>query len=142
MNHSTSVFLTSDDVRAIRVSYEEGATYKEKEDKYVFKTFDKNIKVDDLVVIPTDTRHKMTVGKVMEVDIDINFDSQHEYRWVIDRVNDAPYKEVLEQEKAIVKEVRDLELQHKKQSLRTAMGAQDPNKLKALPLTIIAEETK
>lgn len=139
MNHSTTVFIANPDVRALRVSYEENSC-KEKEDKYVFKTFDKNIKIDDYVVIPTDTRHNMTVGKVIEVDVDINFDSSHEFKWIIDRVNKKPYEEVLLQEQIIIKEVRTIEFTHKRQQLQSALGMNDPEKLKALPINIIAEE--
>lgn len=141
MNHSTTVFIANEDVRALRVSYEDN-TYKEKEDKYIFKTFDKNIMVDDFVVIPTNTRHNMTVGKVIEVDVDVNFDSTHEFKWIIDRVNRKPYEEVLEQEQKIIKEVRVIELAHKRTQLQSALGMNDPDKLKALPINIIAEEKK
>ena len=83
MNHSTAIFLINNDVRAIAVTYEKIDLAKDttKMMKYqaaylsggrlpdgavVFKTMDTAIKVDDFVIVPTDTRHGMTVCKVVE----------------------------------------------------------------------------
>ena len=61
MNYSTAIFLISDEVRAINVTYERDGDAK----RTLFKTFSKTIKIDDYVVVETNTRHHMTVCKVV-----------------------------------------------------------------------------
>lgn len=69
MNYSTAIFLINPKVRAIAAIYEPD-TDSRKAPRTVFKTFDQSIGVNDYILVPTETRHKMTVNKVVEVDVE------------------------------------------------------------------------
>lgn len=74
MNYSTAVFLLNPQVRCIACTYE-----VDKDEKLAarvsFKSLDKEVTAGDLVLVPTGTRHGYTVVKVVETDIDSDFDS-------------------------------------------------------------------
>lgn len=115
MNFSTAAFLFDDNVKAVKVSYEQG-------DKgTIFKTTDKDLKVDDLVVISTNTRYNYTVGKVVEVDSEIDFNTTSQIGWVVSRVDIDAYEQLKTNEQAAIKQIRELEIAQKKQQLRSAM---------------------
>lgn len=118
MNLSTAVFLINDNARAIMVTYEphEGAS------QTMFKTFDKSIKVDDYVVVPTDTRHKLTVCKVAQVDVDVDFDCHTQVNWIIGRVDLADTNEIKSQEEKAVEAIKAAEKLKKKRELQNSMN--------------------
>ena len=130
MNYTTAVFLINKYVRAVGCTYEAEATAE----KTVFKTLDDTIAVDDYVIVPTTTRHKMTVCKVVEVDIDIDFDSAKPCQWIIGKIDDTRYKETLVQEDTAIKAIKSAELRKKRDDLRENMFADHTATLKALPL--------
>lgn len=119
MNLSTAVFLINDNARAIMVTYEshEGAP------KTMFKSFDKSIKVDDFVVVPTDTRHKLTVCKVVAVDVDVDFDSSAQVGWLIGKVSLADVNQIKEQEEVAIEAIKAAEKLKKKKELQASMDA-------------------
>ncbi len=140
MNYSTAVFLINKDVRAIKVTYEKDATNKPAA-TYLYKTFNKEIKIGDYVVVPTSTRHGMTVCKVVEVDVSVDFDSSVEYKWVVDRINDTHYREVTEWETDATSKIKIAQAQKKREDLRKVMedslnGALGD--IKALPLANVS----
>ena len=51
MNRSTTVFLVNSQARAFTAIYEDGGKTE------TFKTFDKDLKKDDLMVVTSKTRH-------------------------------------------------------------------------------------
>ena len=130
MNYTTAVFLINKHVRAVKATYEEhdGAG------RTVFKTLDDTIKVDDYVIVPTTTRHKMTVCKVVEVDVDVDFDSSENCDWIIARVHMAEHEQVLEQEKDAIAAIKSAELRKKREDLRDAILADHVDDIKALPI--------
>lgn len=134
MNYTTAVFLINSDVRAIKCSYE-----PEKLPAYIFKTLDKTIQVDDLVVVPTDTRHGMTVVKVTEVDVDPDFDSDIQMKWVVSKVDQAAYATILSREAEAVTVIKSAEKTKKRNELRDAMLADSSEALKALPITLLEQ---
>ena len=91
MHPSRNAFLTDDLCRAIRVNYDPDRNAGRREEE--FKTVDPDIQVGDVVVIPTDTRHKATCVKVVAVDIDIDIESNEPIKWIIDRVDMEGYQE-------------------------------------------------
>lgn len=128
MNQSTAIFLVDDHVRAIKASYDDtdnGKVIK------TFKTLDTNIKVDDFVVVPTHTRHKMTVCKVVEVDVDVDFDSNEEVKWVVASVDKTQHDQIVKQEEVAIKKIRSAEVNKKKMDLLNAMKL-DPTTIPAL----------
>lgn len=131
MNYTTAVFLINDDVRAIACTYEEG----DKAARTIFKTFDKTIRAGDFVIIPTDTRHKMTVVKVVDTDVDIDFDSSVPVSWIIGKVDAEPYKSTLALEEEAVETIKAAEKKKKRDEMRSAVFSHREEMLNGLALT-------
>lgn len=138
MNYSTAVFLINKHVRAINVTYDDGDTAK----RTAFKTLDPDIDEDDLVIVETDTRHGFTVCKVVEADIDLDFDSTEKVRWIVGRVDVTGHEQTLAQEKEAIKAIKSAELRQKREKLRDAMFADHVETLKALPIAAINGDTE
>lgn len=119
MNLSTAVFLINENVRAILVTYE--AT--DNAPRTMFKTFDQKINIDDFVIVPTDTRHKLTVCKVVAVDVDVDFESSSQVNWIVGRVDLADVTELKRQEDAAIEAIKAAEKLKKQRELKESMEA-------------------
>lgn len=130
MNYTRAIFLISDDVRAVNVTYEahEGAA------KTMYKTFDPDVKVDDYVTIPTDSRHKMTVCKVVEVDVEPDLESPVDMNWIIGVVDRANFEDIEKQENDAIQKIRVAERKRKRRELRETMIADFDDEIKKLPI--------
>jgi hypothetical protein len=128
MNYSTAVFLINNEVRAVR------GIYQDEGHSAVFKTLDKTIKKDDLVVVPTTTRHKMTVFKVTETDVDVDMDSSVKMDWVVSKVDESGYKQLLEQENDAIQKIKSAEIRKKRTDLREALFKDEEETLKGLAI--------
>lgn len=136
MNYSTAVFLINKTVRAIRVSYEPDGTRADEAKAgslAVFKSFDGDLKPKDLVVVPTDTRWRMTVARVEEVDVDVDFDGTTELKWIIGRVDRRAFEDVLVREAEAISAIRSAEVRRKREELAKALFA-DNDALRNLPI--------
>ena len=129
MNKSTIVFVINDDVRAVKANYEDGVSAT------IFKTFDPDIQVDDYVVVETDTRWKMTVCKVTEVDVDIDLDSHAHMHWIVQKVDKPAHEAVLKQEVAAIDAVNSAEKARKRRELRESLFKDEQEKMSSLQLT-------
>ena len=138
MNYSTAIFLINKHVRAIQATYEAEDNAK----RTAFKTLDDTIAVGDYIVVPTDTRHKMTVCKVMETDVDVDFDSVLPVQWVIGKVDRAAHELTLGQENKAIQVIKSAELHKKRDDLRNAMLANHLDTIKALPIAALNGDTK
>lgn len=130
MNTSTAILLVNDNVRAVAVAYDSALDYagkKQPRDVKTFKTIDADIKVDDLVVIPTDTRWGFTVGKVTAVDVDVNFDSHEVMRWIMQRIDTTYMDEVMKMESQMLAEVASADKAAKRKELADKLRANNPN---------------
>ena len=136
MNNSTIVFLINDDVRAVKGIYEDGGSAE------IFKTFDQSIDVDDLAVVESGTRHEMTVVKIVETDVELDFDTTKTIKWVVQRIDQDAHNEVLAQEQAAISAVQSAERKRKRDELRASMFAQHEDQLKTLSLAHLAEDDK
>mgnify|MGYP007071568861 CR=1 FL=1 len=133
MNYSLAVFLINKNARAVRAIYEAdapGNTVK----RSLFKTFDPSLAVDDLVIVPTDTRHKFTVVKIVETDIDLDFDTTENVQWIVGRLDLANHATRLQQEQAAIAAIKQAELKKKRDELSKALFADYSENLKALPI--------
>ncbi|MGH6890952.1 MAG: hypothetical protein ACREEP_01720 [Dongiaceae bacterium] len=130
INPMTAVFLINKYVRAVQATYEDGHA------PGTFKTLDQTICIGDLVVVPTDTRHKMTVVKVTAADVDIDFDSSAPVHWIIARVDLAAHKNTLEQEAAALAAIRSAELRKKRADLADSLLKDSMADIKALPIAV------
>jgi hypothetical protein len=129
MDNSKIVFLINDQARALEAKYEDHAGSE------VFKTMDPSIKVDDLVVVQSGTRHMMTVAKVTAVDVDVNFDSNTPIKWIVQRINADGFQAILAKEGEAISAVQAAELRRKKSELRKSMFAEHEDSIAKLSLT-------
>lgn len=136
MNFSTAIFLINKDVRAVAVSYEQTADGKGVAPFYTFKTFDPDVAVGDHVVIPTDTRHGMTVARVEAVDVEVNFDSSVQLKWLIDRVDTKTVQDIAAQETEVIARIKSAEARAARDKLAAKLLADNPD-LVALPLSTV-----
>ncbi len=130
MNYSRAIFLISDEVRAVDVTYKEhdGAA------RTMFKTLDQDIKVDDFVVVPTETRHKMTVCKVAAVDVEPDLEDDKDIAWIIGIVSRSNFDDITRQENEAVAKIKSAEKRRKRDELREALLIDNGADLKALPI--------
>ena len=133
MNYTTAIFLINKDVRAILVNYEPHAPDR----VTMFKTLDKTIKKDHYVIVPTHTRHNMTVSKVIEVDVDVDFDNAAPVEWIVARVDRHQYEVTLSQEGDAIAVIKSAEKTKKRNELAAALLADSKDALKALPITTV-----
>lgn len=131
MNYSTAVFLINNQVRAIKAAYE---SHKDAP-QTMFKTLDQDIKVGDFLVVPTDTRHNMTVVKASEVDVDIDFESPAHVHWIIGVVDRSAHDNTLAQERQAVEAIKAAELRKKREDLRDSMLKNHMDSIKSLPIS-------
>lgn len=137
MNYSTAVFLINKTVRAVTVSYEPSPSDPNVgHNPMVFKTLDQSIKPKDMVVIPTDTRWKMTMGRVEAVDVDVDFDSPTQIKWLMGNFDKGAYELVLAQEQDAITAIRSAEVRQKREALAKALFA-DNEGLKSLPIASV-----
>ena len=130
MNYSRAIFLISDDVRAVECTYEA----EDDAPRTMFKTLDQGISVDDFVVVPTGTRHKMTVCKVVAVDVEPDLESGSDIDWVVGVVNRADFESIKSQEGEAIARIKAAERRRKKKELRETMLADAEEDIKALPI--------
>lgn len=141
MNYSTAVMLINEEIRAISCSYEPDVlradgTVSHKTGRKVYKTLDKTIKVGDFVVVPTTTRHNMTVNKVEEVDVDVDFEDGVEVFWAISKVDVDTVKAIKSKEGEWVTELKKVERKHQKEKLKEkVLGAYSVDDVKVLSFT-------
>ena len=138
MNYSRAIFLISDDVRAVNVTYED----EDDAPRTMFKTLNQDIKVDDYVVVPTNTRHKMTVCKVVDVDVEPDLESSSELKWVVGVVDRANFEEITRQENDAIDKIKSAEKRRKREELRKALLADAEDEIKALPIYTTAAVAK
>lgn len=123
MNTSTAVMLINEEIRAITTSYDVEPENKTGfvPKRVMFKTLDKTINVGDLVVVPTSTRHGFTVVKVMEVDVDVDFESPTKIEWIVQKVDTAPYSTILQEENKWVETLKASEKRRKREEIKKNM---------------------
>ena len=127
MNYTTAVFLINDRVRAVTCQYEAG----DKAPKTMFKTLDRTIMPGDLVLVPTTTRHLMTVVRVAETDVEVDFDSPVEVQWIAGKVDQTAYQAILSQEAEAIAKIKSAQRNKKRHEIAAAMLA-DTEELKSL----------
>jgi hypothetical protein len=137
MNYSTAIFLINDDVQMVACSYELDHNDEPKK-LYNFKSFDKTLKVGDMVIVPTDTRHCLTVVRVEELDVEPNLETSNEYKWIVGRVDLEDHEALLAQENDAIAQIKRAEKQRRRRELRESMLADmEEKKLLALPLATV-----
>ena len=121
MNYSTAVMLFNNDIRAVRVSYDPKDLVGDKPRSYLFKTLDPDLKVGDFVTIPTESRHKLTVARVEEVEAEVDYDDSLEIKWIVSRVPVTEYEGILSDEQQWIAEMKKAQNRKKKEDIKKNM---------------------
>jgi len=137
MNYSTAIFLINKHARGIAVTYEADEHAK----REIVKTLDQDIQVDDFVIVQSDTRHKMTVCKVVETDVDFDLDSNTKMNWIVNKVDTEAFKEILTQETQAIATIKRAELRQKRDTLRDNLLKDHMETIKALPISAMNGDT-
>lgn len=137
MDSTKIVFLINDQVRLIKVSYDkdEAQPLSAIKRDYSFKTLDQTLAVDDYVVVETGTRHGLTVCKVTEVDLDVDFDDGIPLKWAYQRVDMALIEDIRAKEAEAIAAAKRAELKRKREQLREGIFAEHTEMLQGLALT-------
>lgn len=143
-NFSTKVFLVNEHVRAIVGVYEAEVNgivpgTNKPAPRTTYKTLDRTIRVGDLVIVPSGTRHGFTTMKVVETDVDVDFDSHVEMKWVAARFDPSDYDKILREEDELLSVIKSAERRKKKDELRKALIV-DQEALKTLAISTAGEE--
>ena len=129
MNLSTAIMLFNKDIRAIATIYDleptPGSAGKTPA-RTIYKTLDPTIAKDDLLLIPTDTRYKMSVVKVVEVDVEVDYDSPVEIKWVISKVDRSDYEANRAMEFQMGDVIRSAEKRRKREELQASILKDNP----------------
>lgn len=145
MNMTTAVFLINDKVRAVMGTYEadrpnghpEGIFTAPRE---LFKTFNADVKVGDLCIVPSNTRHNFTVVKIVDVDVEIDFDSPKKAAWLVGTVDTAEYERLMGEESKAIKKINEARAFKRREELREALiGTAD---LKDMPIALEAPKSE
>jgi hypothetical protein len=122
MNLSAAIMLVRPDaVRPVRVEYDPDNKYNNNPTK-VFKTVDKSIKKDDLVIVTTTTRHGFTVCKVVEVDFPVDYNSTEQWGWVAQKFDVDAFKVLTAIEADVQNKVSKAHENKMRQEIIDAMG--------------------
>ena len=138
MNYSKALFIVNDDIRAVKIQYDPAA--KSNEYDYV-KTFDRDVKVDDMIVVQSGTRHKMTTAKVVEIDCHIDVNAPGDMKWMVCVVDAEPVEKLVEMEADAVKMIQDAEKRRTARELRQELFGDQPEKLDAMQIGHVAPAT-
>lgn len=117
MNLSTAVFLISDEVRAIGVTFDQGNERTESVE-YTYKTCDQTISVGDYVIVPVGASEKFKIVTVRSVDVDVNYNSDIQYKWVAAKFDPIVYIMQKEHEQRAIQEIKQIERRAKREQLR------------------------
>jgi len=134
-NFSTAVFLVNEAARCIMCSYTPDDNDKTCKPK-MFKTVDQSIKVGEYVVVPTESRHKMTVVKVVETDVSFDIDWEGEMDAVICKVDRSAYEEFLAAEAEMIATLKKNKEIEKRKALAASLISNEAD-LKGLKLAQI-----
>lgn len=127
MNHSLNIFLISDDVQMVAAVFDDNA-----HKVYHFKTVLRDLKPGDSIVV--EHTHGYGLVKVKAVDVPVEFEAAHDYKWVICKVDFEAHEALKEREKVLIDEVRRLEKMNKRDQLRAALGITTNVSLLGAPL--------
>ena len=142
MNYTTAILLIRKDVRVVTVSYEaDPVTGKAIGTQYSFKTVDPTLEVGDYVVVPTSTRHNATVCRVEAVDVEVDFDSNAQLKWIISKLDKSHYDEIVAKEEEIIVSVKKAEKRRRQEELAEKLIADNPELAESNKAALVIETT-
>lgn len=139
-NQSTVLILLNQELlggalHTVRVSYDENV----KNQHTIKKTFISDLKPGEFVTVQTGTRYNATVCKVVDVDVEVDFDSDTPIGWVFGRVDMAALEKLCAEEARILGVIRDAELKERREKLKAAVLSQLGGTLPQLEVSIPKE---
>jgi len=141
MHRDRYVFLINKHARAIACLYCAGDEHNSQNKRTLFKTLDSAIKKDDLVIVPTNTRHGFTVVKVVEVDADIDVKSDEPLAWIAGVFDKPAFDRLLSDEQAAMAKIRSAELRKEREELRKNMLGMAADELGTLAIADLNGKT-
>ena len=143
-NYSTLIFLINPKVRAIKAVYEPDAKGNSGADtdskKELFKTFDPLITVGDYLVVPSDTRLKMTTVRVTDTDVEVDLETTAQVRWVIGTIDMAGFEQTKNLEQQAITRVKSAKANAAREELRKQLLADiDPAAMETLQIAHMGE---
>lgn len=136
MNYTTAIFLINTKARAVLGIYNPA----EPNNKTLYKTLDPTIVVDDYVLVQADTRHKMTVVKIVEVDVDFDLESNQKVSWVLSKIDLKIAENLMKLEESAISQIKKAELRQKRDNLRDALFKDHTETLKTLEIADMGDE--
>lgn len=125
LNYSTAIFLMNKQVRAIMCIYD-----KDEKDKpaarHMFKTLDHSIKIDDLVVVPTNAKHNASINRVVAVDVEVDLESHVQVLWIIDVVDMSLFNANSAKEQTAIDAIKSGQKRRKQDELRDMLLKDNP----------------
>lgn len=119
-NYSTAVMLFNPKIRAINIFYNP-IEKDPSQSSFTFKSLDPTIETDDLVVIPTDTRHGFTVVKVAEVDVEVDIESDTQLKWIASKLDTRANDAVLLEEGKWIAQMKKGEARKRREEIKKNM---------------------
>lgn len=134
MNYSTAVMLVNENIKAVLCIYEPDPVSGKPSPRTLFKTLDTTIKVGDLVIVPSNTRHQRTVVKVVEYDAEVDFDSNVQVDWIVGKVDQGMFERIGAEEAKAIEKIKAGEKLKRRREIAANMEALDIEGLKSLPI--------
>lgn len=128
-NKSMAVFVMNEEVRGIKAVYEDIH-----ETPAFYKTFDQNVKVGQLIVVPASTRLGFTTNKVVEVDVEPDINRSGEVKWIVGSVSLENYESCLEQEQEMITQLNALEKRKAREAVKAEMEKSFGEDLKSITM--------
>lgn len=125
MNYSIAVLLLNTNIQLVACSYEPSASKDIAPITTLFKTFNKNLKEGDLVLVSTNTRHGFTVVRVEKTGVQLDPHTSCKIDWVVETFDTAGYQKILELENAAIEKMKAKEADKRAAELRKTMGLDD-----------------
>jgi hypothetical protein len=127
MNHSLNIFLISDDAIMIKGYYvgdfDAHTKNTPRRQLFDFKCRDKSISPGDMVIVEVNHRARdYGLLIVDKVDIPVDFNQTHDYKWVIQKIDIDAFIEVKEREEELIELVREREVGNRRDAMRQALG--------------------
>lgn len=112
MNYTRAVILINAAVRAVSGLYEETGNAD------VFKTVDQDLKVGDFVVVESGTRWGVTTVKITATDVDVDFDSPKDIKWVVQKIDMPKHEELKKMEAVAIDVLKRGELRKRREDIK------------------------
>lgn len=141
-NESNYIFLINRECRAMLGIFEADDPQKGFVAKReLFKTFDRDIKPGDLVMTETGTRHNVSVVKIVEADVEVNFKASERTRWIIGKVDMHEYDRLASLEADAIQKIKAAELRKQRDDMKAALFADHLKTLEELEIGKMGSST-